>query len=1085
MMKKKPIRIMASFLLAVMLLTAFPVIVASAAEGDPVVSKIEWNAERQTMDGIGAAWAFGMGEYLWHLKDIDSELCNYMLDLIYSKDKGIGMNIVRIIITHGDNNDTGAAQPIQTTPGGKYVWENENWDQIKPYYDKGQVYVTQEALKRGAEYVFADAWYAPVAYRSNNAVNPIYYDQYAAYFIEFCLGYKREFNIPITHLGISNESEGGSTRWTGAAYKTFVTNHLGPALEARAGEFAALGMAVPVLIGPEGTSLSVSANPSHSNGYGTMLADPEVQKYMSHFSTHLYGSVHALYNTLSNTISGPMVAGARADYPEFLRKYTLWQTEYMNRGSPNNASQGYQAYTGDDITDGVYWIQLMSNLFRSDPGFSAYLNWWVLGLSGADGSNLIRWTTHDWGPRNVMTTDWNYRAFKRFFAMGNFSRFMDHGDIRIEAAAVPAPGLNITAYKKANNDFYIVAPNGRYMRNDPAPQDRLITFELDGFPAVSAVVGYRTSASENLKKLEPIPVVNGKFTAVVPADSVVTFVPQAVNNLPDLNIGQNIFSKLEAEFADEASTGFTVEKVGAGYYDNAIMGVNHGEYIMYKGFNFADGSANGSYSRSHILSFTANLASTNGGIIQLRVGNPRNGAIVGQIDVPPSDGSTYADTPPIQLDTGDLAGYGIQDLYIIFLSHDPGNAWHSSNLFNINRFSFGQEIVDMGNLLTNSGFDASNTSPWAAQPGATLTRSADQYYNGPTIADGNSVNNAAIYSGRLVRSAAGAGIYQDVTGKLTDGESYKASGFFMPITSSYSTNSLPAPINAYATLFAETFFPGVPLPTGQIKLLAIDNNGAVVYEKVLSERMNMTSRFWNQLTSYFTYEEPAVEYKTMQLVLSDNGSNELFIDQVTLEPFIPYGSPEEPSQDYKLTLASDLSEAEVGDSVNVSIGFAVTAPTNTIALALKYDDATLAFDGFTPAGGLVLVNTEIANGEVKMIFANPGGYSTSSIGMAAFTVISDIDANQETYVNGSVQFVVRGEDGVKKILLDSSAVGIAYKEPLPPLPTNPTLIDLSDAIDCFGVKEGDAGWSDAKRFDYNGNKVIDIQDIATLAMLIK
>ena len=87
--------------------------------------------------------------------------------------------------------------------------------------------------------------------------------------------------------------------------------------------------------------------------------------------------------------------------------------------------------------------------------------------------------------------------------------------------------------------------------------------------------------------------------------------------------------------------------------------------------------------------------------------------------------------------------------------------------------------------------------------------------------------------------------------------------------------------------------------------------------------------------------------------------------------------------------------------------------------------------------------------------------------------------------NLSVQSVVRGEGGVKKILLDSSAVGIAYKEPLPPLPTNPTLIDLSDAIDCFGVKEGDAGWNDAKRFDYNGNKELDIQDIATLAMLIK
>jgi len=47
-----------------------------------------------------------------------------------------------------------------------------------------------------------------------------------------------------------------------------------------------------------------------------------------------------------------------------------------------------------------------------------------------------------------------------------------------------------------------------------------------------------------------------------------------------------------------------------------------------------------------------------------------------------------------------------------------------------------------------------------------------------------------------------------------------------------------------------------------------------------------------------------------------------------------------------------------------------------------------------------------------------------------------------------------------------------------------TLIDLSNLIDWFGVKAGDAAWAQARFFDFNGNGEIDIQDIATLAQMI-
>ena len=47
-----------------------------------------------------------------------------------------------------------------------------------------------------------------------------------------------------------------------------------------------------------------------------------------------------------------------------------------------------------------------------------------------------------------------------------------------------------------------------------------------------------------------------------------------------------------------------------------------------------------------------------------------------------------------------------------------------------------------------------------------------------------------------------------------------------------------------------------------------------------------------------------------------------------------------------------------------------------------------------------------------------------------------------------------------------------------------TLIVLSNAIDFFGVVSGDAEWVEARVFDYNRNRAIDIFDIAYVASRI-
>jgi sialidase-1 len=47
-----------------------------------------------------------------------------------------------------------------------------------------------------------------------------------------------------------------------------------------------------------------------------------------------------------------------------------------------------------------------------------------------------------------------------------------------------------------------------------------------------------------------------------------------------------------------------------------------------------------------------------------------------------------------------------------------------------------------------------------------------------------------------------------------------------------------------------------------------------------------------------------------------------------------------------------------------------------------------------------------------------------------------------------------------------------------------TLIDLSNIIDMFGVKSGEALWAEARFFDFNKNNEIDIADIVAIAKKI-
>jgi glucuronoarabinoxylan endo-1,4-beta-xylanase len=108
----------------------------------------------------------------------------------------------------------------------------------------------------------------------------------------------------------------------------------------------------------------------------------------------------------------------------------------------------------------------------------------------------------------------HYAVTKRLYTLGNYSKFIRPGWVRIEASGLP--GL-ATAYKNpATGEFAIVVIN-------PGANNVSFSANLVGFAGAASVTPWETSAANDLQALAPIPITANKLLATV-APGVTTFV---------------------------------------------------------------------------------------------------------------------------------------------------------------------------------------------------------------------------------------------------------------------------------------------------------------------------------------------------------------------------------------------------------------------------------------------------------------------------------------------------------------------------------------------------------------------------------
>jgi glucuronoarabinoxylan endo-1,4-beta-xylanase len=122
------------------------------------------------------------------------------------------------------------------------------------------------------------------------------------------------------------------------------------------------------------------------------------------------------------------------------------------------------------------------------------------------------------GNQGLALTQGNSKIAKRYYTMGNFSRYIRPDVFYAVRVAGPAPkNVMVSGYKSDEDQVVIVAIN----ETDQAVD---VPIAISGGTVPTVMVPHVTSATENWAEGAPVPVMDDSLQATLPAMSVTTFV---------------------------------------------------------------------------------------------------------------------------------------------------------------------------------------------------------------------------------------------------------------------------------------------------------------------------------------------------------------------------------------------------------------------------------------------------------------------------------------------------------------------------------------------------------------------------------
>ncbi|MDD7044697.1 MAG: glycoside hydrolase [Peptoniphilaceae bacterium] len=351
------------------------------------------NYEYQEIDGFGVSQSADIYSDQLYNHNKREEI----MDLLFSKDDGIGLSILRSEVGSGLNMPT--IHP-----------DKDTWD-YTPYIP--EQWVLNGAKNRGVETFMSTVWSPPAWMKTNNRIvrggslKKEYYQEYADYLANYIKGYRDNHNIEIDAISIANEPEYSapwqSCLWSGEEFKIFVRDYLKPT-------FLKENLDTKIIVGEEGSFTDKRLY--------QIYEDEKALDSVDIVASHYYRGNPYVFERAKN-------AGKK-----------IWITE---------TSETILSQTG--FKDGVKWSRHIHDfLTKADVNSFIYR----LGAAYKDNNeSLIRLLDQD-----------NYLDAKRLYSMGNFSKYIRPGFKRIEVTENPTGNLHMSAYKDDDSgDFVIVCVN--------------------------------------------------------------------------------------------------------------------------------------------------------------------------------------------------------------------------------------------------------------------------------------------------------------------------------------------------------------------------------------------------------------------------------------------------------------------------------------------------------------------------------------------------------------------------------------------------------------------------------------------------
>lgn len=380
-------------------------------------------------------------------------------NLFFSTTSGVGFSLLRSSVP-----DNGDCTSVNAGCAGDYV-------------------DMQTAVSYGAK-VWSTPWSPPASMKSNGSIicntgsgnaslNAASYGPYATYLSNYISSLAAQ-HVSLYALSIQNEPDycpgtyDGAV-WTAANFDTFISKNLGPTL-------AANGQSSVLLIMPEASQWSTFTGMAV-----TCMTDTSCSSYVGVNAWHDYDDAASITNP----------------YSSLGKKF--WETEVS--AGPGFGPSLCGGCWDPSMADGLLWAGIIDNRLAVSNA-SAWLYWWFIDYNGDN--------------EGLLYSD-GATPSKRLFVMGNYSKFVRPGWVRIDATHTPVSGVSVSAYKDPDSgNFAIVAVNQN-------ASDTNVGFSFSGF-ATGSVTPWVTSESLNLVQQAGVSVSSTGFTATLAASSVTTFV---------------------------------------------------------------------------------------------------------------------------------------------------------------------------------------------------------------------------------------------------------------------------------------------------------------------------------------------------------------------------------------------------------------------------------------------------------------------------------------------------------------------------------------------------------------------------------